>query len=318
SGTYFIRELENPGYVVDTELKTVTVEAGKVIEINWKNQPITGQIQLYKYAAEENAVTGTAAGAPLQGAVYEIVNVRTGQVVDQIVTDARGVAASKPLPLTRYQLKEVTAPAYWQIDSTVHDVTLEYAGQIIKVSAYDKPARLGITITKTGNKQVLAGDRMVYRFTVANNSNVDLSSFFWHDKLPYDVSTGYAVTTGVYSARLTYQVRYKTNYNDYRVLASNLLSTNNYALPLSALPLQEGEVVTDIQFDFGKVPAGFHTTVQPTLTVSVSAKAVNGYSMTNRADAGGKYGETWETGNAGWTTIVRRLTPNKPLPKTGY
>jgi len=77
-------------------------------------------------------------------------------------------------------------------------------------------------------------------------------------------------------------------------------------------------VVTDIQFDFGKVPAGFHTTVQPTLTVSVSAKAVNGYSMTNRADAGGKYGETWETATAGWTTIVRRLTPNKPLPKTGY
>ena len=38
----------------------------------------------------------------------------SGKVVDYITTDARGVAASKPLPLTRYQLREVTAPAYWQ------------------------------------------------------------------------------------------------------------------------------------------------------------------------------------------------------------
>ena len=217
-------------------------------------------------------------------------------------------------------MKEVTAPAYWQIDGTVHDVTIEYPAQIIKISAFDKPAQLGVTITKTGNKEVLAGDKMLYRFTVANTSNVPLSNFFWHDKLPYDVTTGDAVTTGIYSARLNYRVLYKTNYNDYRVLAGNLLSTNNYALPLSSLPLQEGEVVTDIQFDFGTVPAGFHSTTQPTLTVSVSGKATNGYRVTNRCDAGGKYGETWETGNAGWTTVVRRLAPKptKPLPKTGY
>ena len=51
--------------------------------------------------------------------MYEISNARTGEVVDYITTDARGVAASKPLPLTRYKLVEVTAPAYWQVDSTV-------------------------------------------------------------------------------------------------------------------------------------------------------------------------------------------------------
>ena len=98
------------------------------------------------------------------------------------------MAASKPLPLTRYKIVEVTAPAYWQVDPTVHDVTLEYSGQIIKLSAYDTPAALGVSITKRGNAEVLAGSQMRYDFTLANTSNVPLENFFWHDRIPTDVA----------------------------------------------------------------------------------------------------------------------------------
>lgn len=319
SGRYYIRELENEGYHVDKQLKTVYVTAGKTIEIEWENEPVTGQIQIYKYAAEYNEVTGTAPGTPLKGAVYEIVNARTGKVVYYITTDARGVAASKPLPLTRYQIREVTAPAYWQLDPTVHDVTLEYPGQIIKLSAYDKPSSLGVSITKRGNAQVMAGQSMRYDLTVANTSNVPLESFFWHDKIPYDVARPTTLTTGTYSARLNYRILYKTNYNaSYQVLASNLLTGNNYSFALNAIPMQAGEVVTDIYFDFGKVPVGFQSTVNPTLSVMVNGNAVNGYYMVNRADVGGKYQGTWQTATASWVTIIRRLWNTPTLPKTGY
>ena len=319
SGRYYIRELENEGYHVDKQLKTVYVTAGKTIEIEWENEPVTGQIQIYKYAAEYNEVTGTAPGTPLKGAVYEIVNARSGKVVDYITTDARGVAASKPLPLTRYQIREVTAPAYWQLDPTVHDVTLEYPGQIIKLSAYDKPSSLGVSITKRGNAQVMAGQSMRYDLTVANTSNVPLESFFWHDKIPYDVARPMTLTTGTYSARLNYRILYKTNYNaSYQVLASNLLTGNNYSFALNAIPMQAGEVVTDIYFDFGKVPVGFQSTANPTLSVMVNGNAVNGYYMVNRADVGGKYQGTWQTATASWVTIIRRLWNTPTLPKTGY
>ncbi len=319
SGRYYIRELENEGYHVDKQLKTVYVTAGKTIEIEWENEPVTGQIQIYKYAAEYNEVTGTAPGTPLKGAVYEIVNARSGKVVDYITTDARGVAASKPLPLTRYQIREVTAPAYWQLDPTVHDVTLEYPGQIIKLSAYDKPSSLGVSITKRGNAQVMAGQSMRYDLTVANTSNVPLESFFWHDKIPYDVARPTTLTTGTYSARLNYRILYKTNYNaSYQVLASNLLTGNNYSFALNAIPMQAGEVVTDIYFDFGKVPVGFQSTANPTLSVMVNGNAVNGYYMVNRADVGGKYQGTWQTATASWVTIIRRLWNTPTLPKTGY
>ena len=320
SGRFYLRELEAaPGYTLDKQYKTVYVSPGKTVEIEWENTAVTGQIQIYKCAAEYNEVTGTAAGTPLKGAVYEIVNARSGKVVDYITTDARGVAASKPLPLIRYQLREVTAPAYWQLDPTVHDVTLEYPGQIIKLSAYDKPSSLGVSITKRGNAQVMAGQSMRYDLTVANTSNVPLESFFWHDKIPYDVARPMTLTTGTYSARLNYRILYKTNYNaSYQVLASNLLTSNNYSFALNAIPMQAGEVVTDIYFDFGKVPVGFQSTANPTLSVMVNGNAVNGYYMVNRADVGGKYQGTWQTATASWVTIIRRLWNTPTLPKTGY
>ena len=318
SGRFYLRELEAAeGYILDKEYKTVYVRPGRTAEIEWVNEAITGQIQIYKYAAEANSVTGVPAGTPLQGAVYEIINERSGRVVDYITTDARGVAASKPLPLTRYKIREVTAPAYFQLDPTVHDVTLEYAGQIIKIAAYDKPANLKVTVTKTGNKQLLAGDSMRYDLTVANNSNVPLENFYLHDRFPTDCATAKTITTGTYNTRLNYQITYKTNYNDYRVLATNLLSTNNYAFDLSAISLMQDEVVTDVRLEFGKVPAGFASVVKPTVTVQASASLANGYQVVNRADAGGQYMSQWETGRAAWITLIVKL--NQPnLPKTGY
>ena len=320
SGRFYLRELEAAeGYILDEEYKTVYVRPGHTAEIEWVNEAITGQIQIYKYASEANSITGTAAGTPLQGAVYEISNARTGKVVDYITTDERGVAASKPLPLTRYKIVEVTAPSYWQVDPTVHDVTLEYAGQIIKISAYDKPAELGVSVTKRGNASVLAGSTMRYDFTIANTSNVDLESFYFHDRIPTDIARAATLTTGTYSARLNYRILYKTNYSaSYQVLASNLLTSNNYSFGLSAIPLQAGEVVTDVYFDFGKVPVGFQSVQGPTLSVVVSGNAVNGYQMVNRSDVGGKYQGTWQTAQASWVTIIQKLWNTPDLPKTGY
>ena len=320
-GQYLLREIEPAeGYLPDDQYKTVNVTAGKNTVIEWKNTPVTAQVQITKYAAEDNAVTGQAKGTPLQGAVYEIVKERSNTVVGQITTDGRGIAATPPLPLGRYLIREIDAPAYWQLSGQTFDVTLEYAGQIIRLTDYDRPAILGVTITKTGVKEVLAGDQMTYRFKIVNTSSVALNSFYWHDKLPYDITSATSLTTGTYNQRLSYRILYKTNFNDYQVLASNLLTTNNYSYRLSALALATGEVVTDVYFDFGTVPAGFQSTSMPTLTVQVSPNAVNGYEVANRADAGGKYGNTWETGNAGWVSTVRNLNPPPAtyLPKTGY
>jgi hypothetical protein len=148
---------------------------------------------------------------------------------------------------------------------------------------------------------------------------VDLESFYWHDRIPTDVARATTLSTGTYSARLNYRILYKTNYTStYQVLASNLLSTNNYSFALNAIPTQSGEVVTDIYFDFGKVPVGFQSVTKPTLSVNVLGTAVNGYQMVNRADVGGKYQGTWQTALASWVTVIRKYGTTSTLPKTGY
>ena len=154
-GKYYLRELEAAdGYIRDEQYKTVYVERGKCAQIEWENSAVTGQIQIRKYSSEDNTVTGQLAGTPLEGAVFEITQARSGKVVGYIVTDARGVAASGPLPLGRYFVTEVSAPKYYQLSGEKMEAEIEYPSQIIKLSAYNKPATLGVTIKKSGNYEV--------------------------------------------------------------------------------------------------------------------------------------------------------------------
>lgn len=40
AGRYYLRELENEGYVPDTQKKTVYVKSGETTEVEWENTPI--------------------------------------------------------------------------------------------------------------------------------------------------------------------------------------------------------------------------------------------------------------------------------------
>ena len=320
-GKYYLRELEAAdGYIRDEQYKTVYVERGKCAQIEWENSAVTGQIQIRKYSSEDNTVTGQLAGTPLEGAVFEITQARSGKVVGYIVTDARGVAASGPLPLGRYFVTEVSAPKYYQLSGEKMEAEIEYPSQIIKLSANNKPAALGVTIKKSGNYEVQSGQTMSYDFSgIANTSNVALNHFFWHDRIPTDATRALSISTGTYNARLYYKVTFKTNLNDYRTLASNLLTSNNYSLSLNAatLRLAQGEYVTDVRFEFGTVPSGFSSVVKPTMRVQVLGTVSNGYQIINRADVGGQYLNEWQTAKTAWVTTVRRFNTT-PLPKTGY
>lgn len=318
AGRYYLRELENEGYVRDTQKKTVYVKSGETTEVEWENTPITGQIQITKRSADYNSTNGLPAGTLLEGAVFEITD-KAGNVVDTIRSNSRGLAISKQLPLSRYFVREVKAPEHYGISEKELTVYLEYEGQIARLEVEDKSLSTGVSITKTGPKEIMANQPVRFAFSqIANTSNVSLSNFYWRDTLPAQVRLE-KVVTGTYNFPGTYKIVYRVNGGDYRTLADNLSTSKNYTLAASsvALGLASNERVTEIMFVFGQAPAGFSQVEAPYLHCKAVAGLPAG-SFVNVADAGGTYNGTWVQAVSRWVTSVYGKPTVPKLPRTGY
>ena len=295
SGRYYLRELENEGYVSDTELKTVYVRSGEVTELTWENTPICGQIQIIKKSANDNPINGLPAGTLLEGAVFEIYD-KAGNVVDTIKSDRNGRAVSKTLPLSRYTVREIKAPANYSINPTVMTAYLEFNGQIVTFEVQDSSVSTGISIKKTGPVQAVPGQPIRYVFSdIKNSSTVALDSFYWRDQLPAQVTLS-KIVTGSYNQPLSYKVVYKTNLSgDYRTLADNLSTSKVYVLDArpAVLGLAANERVTEVMFVFGNVKAGFAQVETPYIYATARSGLANSSGIVNVADAGGLYNGQW-------------------------
>ena len=322
-GVYYLEEIEAaPGYDLDKVVKRIRIENGKTKVIVWENAREKGQIQILKTSADANPITGQPAGSRLEGAVFEIARADTDLVVGYMVSDYRGVAASEPLPLGRYVVREVTPPTFYQLNSKEFEVELKVQNDIVRVEVQNASAQISTSVKKSGNTVVVPGQQMRYDFSdICNLSNVSLENFYWHDELPGSVRLN-VIHTGTWSQPgLSYSVTYRTNKNSsYRTLASGLLSTQSYDLDCtpSKLGLAVDEFITDFRFEFGTVQPGFREQDKPMILVTVNQGLLNGHRFANRTDVGGQYGGKWFTSSFTWVTEVSAPTPVLDYPKTGY
>ena len=319
-GRYYLREIKAAqGYVLDPELKTIYVRAGATTEIEWSNSAECGQIQIIKKSANDNPINGLPAGTLLEGAVFEIYD-KAGNVVDTIKSDRNGRAVSKTLPLSRYTVREIKAPANYSINPTVMTAYLEFNGQIVTFEVQDSSVSTGISIKKTGPMQAVPGQPIRYVFSdIKNSSTVALDSFYWRDQLPAQVTLS-KIVTGSYNQPLSYKVVYKTNLSgDYRTLADNLSTSKVYVLDArpAVLGLAANERVTEVMFVFGNVKAGFAQVETPYIYATARSGLANNASVLNVADVGGLYNGQWIQAVSRWLTTVYTKTTVK-LPKTGY
>lgn len=319
-GRYYLREIKAAqGYVLDPELKTIYVRYGSTTEIEWSNTAECGQIQIIKKSANDNPINGLPAGTLLEGAVFEIYD-KAGNVVDTIKSDRNGRAVSKTLPLSRYTVREIKAPANYSINPTVMTAYLEFNGQIVTFEAQNASVSTGISIKKTGPVQAVPGQPIRYVFSnIKNSSTVALDSFYWRDQLPAQVTLS-KIVTGSYNQPLSYKVVYKTNLSgDYRTLADNLSTSKVYVLDArpAVLGLAANERVTEVMFVFGNVKAGFAQVETPYIYATARSGLANNASVLNVADVGGLYNGQWIQAVSRWLTTVYTKTTVK-LPKTGY
>lgn len=319
-GRYYLREIKAAqGYVLDPELKTIYVRAGSTTEIEWSNTAECGQIQIIKKSANDNPINGLPAGTLLEGAVFEIYD-KAGNVVDTIKSDRNGRAVSKTLPLSRYTIREIKAPANYSINPTMMTAYLEFNGQIVTFEVQNTSVSTGISIKKTGPVQAVPGQPIRYVFSdIKNSSTVAIDSFYWRDQLPAQVTLS-KIVTGSYNQPLSYKVVYKTNLSgDYRTLADNLSTSKVYVLDArpAVLGLAANERVTEVMFVFGNVKAGFAQVETPYIYATARSGLANNASVLNVADVGGLYNGQWIQAVSRWLTTVYTKTTVK-LPKTGY
>ena len=157
---YYIRESKAPeGYVISDEIKEVTTEAEQISNpVLFTDEKAKTKIQIRKTAA--NGIT------LLQGAVFELYETAecTGKPLLTLpATGTNGIATSDSFQITQewYYLKEKTAPAGYEVSTTVIPVKPENGatltvGPILNGKA-DDMAEIHILKKEAGSDKVLAG-----------------------------------------------------------------------------------------------------------------------------------------------------------------
>ena len=157
---YYIRESKAPeGYVISDEIKEVTTEAEQISNpVLFTDEKAKTKIQIRK-----TAVNGTT---PLAGAVFELYETAecTGEPLLTLpATGTDGIATSASFQITQewYYLKEKTAPAGYEVSTTVIPVKPENGatltvGPILNGKAEDM-AEIHILKKEAGSDKVLAG-----------------------------------------------------------------------------------------------------------------------------------------------------------------
>lgn len=127
AGTYYYRENFVPSpLIVDSTIRTVTIEAGQNNEVIAKNQVAKGQIVIEKRDNENDEL--------LKDAEYTVYrNEGLTDAVGTLVTNNQGSATSSILPLGTYYIKETKSPEGYLEDTNVYTVNMNYKDQFTKV-----------------------------------------------------------------------------------------------------------------------------------------------------------------------------------------
>ncbi|MFR3832455.1 MAG: SpaA isopeptide-forming pilin-related protein [Acutalibacteraceae bacterium] len=177
------------GYVLDSAPIAFKVDGSKtVVSVEKHNMPQKGIVNISKSgevffsAVESDGVYSFIfADKGLAGATYEItaaediitpdgtLRYAKGTIVDTVTTDENGNAASKPLYLGKYTVRETKAPYGMVLNDEAKSVELTYAGETVKLTEtsaefYNERQKAEVSLSK-----ILGKDET---FGIGNNGEI--------------------------------------------------------------------------------------------------------------------------------------------------
>lgn len=306
---YTLQETKtNEKYVLSEETKTVTLKQDQISNITFENEKIKGKIKIVKTAEDKSELSGLEKGAPLADVKFEIYN-ENGNIVDTITTNAEGVAVSKDLDKGKYKVKEVETNKWYLLDENYYDAEIEANKQVVTLNIANKPGNPDEDIEKTGPERVQANEEIEYKINVKNTGNVALDDFIWEDEIPTDYIKVNKIKLGTYNQANSYDLYYKTNLTENYVLLFEDISTlETDEIDLSK-ELADGEYITNIKLNFGKVDVGFETDTKTSLFAAVNSNVKNGDVFENKVALTGNYKGYNLTKESKWKTEIYKILP---------
>ncbi len=317
---YILQEtktLEN--YVLNEETQTVTLTQDQITDITFINEKVKGQIEVIKTSEDDNQYSGLPAGTPLKDFIFEVYNADTNELVDSLITGEDGKAITKRLVKGKYFIIEKeTGNIYYLKNDNRFDAEIKENNQIVSVDITDESINPSVDIEKDGIIQTTANQEIKYTFDLKNTGNVPLNNFTWTDTLPTDYVRITRLVTGTYNQDLNYDIYYKTNKNDYKLLVGNLSTQVNNYVDFTNLELAEDEYVTDFKVEFGTVDVGFQNVIKPYIFTTVNSSVEAEDTFTNKTRIEGKNSGivVWDEDNHTTKVYEKEITIKK-LPRTG-
>jgi uncharacterized surface anchored protein len=316
-----IQEVETlDTYVLDDEVHTITLEENQIKNVTFENEKIKGQIEVTKVSADDNNLTGDKKGTPLEGVIFEVYN-SNDELVDTLTTDSEGKAISKLLVKGQYYLKEVDSGSpYYLINTDIFTAEIKEHKEIVDVNVEDESVDIEVEVEKKGFIETQSKDSIYYNFkNIKNKSNVALDNFTWQDILPTQALRVDRIYTGTWNEDLEYSIWYKTNKNDYKMLVDGLSTQVNNEVSFKTAELDEDEFITEYEFRFGTVKAGFSEVEEPILYCDMLDGLGNGFVFTNYTKVFGNYEDKYVEDIDEWTTVTyfKEIETTQKLPRTG-
>lgn len=306
-----IREIETQEeYVLESTPVKVKLECDQIKEIYINNSLKKGNLRVIKIDKDNHKIA-------IPNVEFKLFD-SNKKLVGEYKTNENGEINIECLKIGKYVLKETKTDSQYFLLKDEIDVQINW-NEITEIKIENEKINLKVNVEKTGFSEAENNQNIYYDFkNIQNNSNVELSNFTWTDTLPTDAVRIDKILTGTWNQELEYSVWYKTNKNDYRVIAENLSTNINNEIDFSNIVLKDDEYIIEYEFRFGTVSSGFSEIEQPRLYCKVIDNLTNGLLFTNNTRVRGGYLNQYTEHTDYWTTIIyNKEKPLAILPRTG-